>query len=68
MPQIDSLGGMPIQKIEQLRVDMLSASNGLYNIMELHYNEGSVLWRNVRNIHTSGGRILNAEKIKESPG
>ena len=47
---------------------MLSSSNGRYNIMELHYNNGSVLWRNVRYIHTSGGRIINAEKIQESPG
>jgi hypothetical protein len=68
MPQIYNLGGMSIQKIEELRVDMLSSSNGRYNIMELHYNNGSVLWRNVRYIHTSGGRIINAEKIQESPG
>ncbi len=63
MPQIYALGGMPIQKIPQLRVDVMKSVDQTLPYIEINYSDMSVLLRNISTISSPTGNTINAEKI-----
>ena len=63
MPQIYALGGMPIQKIPQLRVDVMKSVDQSLPYIEINYSDMSVLLRNISTISSPTGNTINAEKI-----
>ena len=63
MPQIYALGGMPIQKIPQLRVDVMKSVDQTLPYIEINYSDMSILLRNISTISSPTGNTINAEKI-----
>ena len=63
MPQIYALGGMPIQKIPQLRVDVMKNTDQTLPYIEINYSDMSVLLRNISTISSPTGNTINEEKI-----
>tara|TARA_Y100000813_G_C23996651_1_gene273817 strand:+ start:278 stop:481 length:204 start_codon:yes stop_codon:yes gene_type:complete len=63
MPQIYALGGMPIQKIPQLRVDVMKNTDQTLPYIEINYSDMSVLLRNISTISSPTGNTINVEKI-----
>ena len=63
MPQIYALGGMPIKKIPQLRVDVMKNTDQTLPYIEINYSDMSVLLRNISTISSPTGNTINVEKI-----
>lgn len=66
MPQLFNLGGFTLQKTHTIRVNLIRSQDLNVPYLEIDPIDNSLYLRNVRDIKTSNGRTILADRIIEA--